>query len=940
MPKFYLLLIFLFLVNPHAYFCESLLGNETNAIRLLKINKISLVTPTSELNSLLSSKLQDFVGEEFNDANIDKLLQKTHLELKYLGYPSPSVRYEQSEKNNLVTIVIVIEPGEACYISEINYFFRLPPDTEFILPHHSLCRKDIVKSALEKLEQDLNKKNYRNYFFSDPEFIYAKNLKSAALQIKGSIGKKLSFRVEDDRYSLSMRGIMGDPLFAEEELKIIDPESMPSEIIKRYKDLGYDDVKIENTSVNKITDDEFEYYYEIKTGPKYEVNSVKFLGNKYLKDEIALEIMGFDPTWQGKPTLNQQALNNGINELKNYYARKGFWDIKIKEPEIFKKPDRASVSISVYITEGIQRILGEVKIIGATHLSHENILDLMDISPGQDFDQSLLPTSEQKIRAKLIELGYIYSEIEFSIEAVKHLESTIKANLILKIIEGKKVFIGNINIVGLKKSKPYVVSRELFIKSGDTYNPENIKKSKKALLELGIFKIVSIVPEDKNAMSKKLEVIDLIINIREGEPGSVTFGPGYDLVEGLRFSAELGYANLGGSGRRYVVRGEVSEQQNQEAIDNSTLLGRKASFNYLEPFLLGLPVDGQLVLRHQARVTPQNPGLWQINYGGELGVIHKLKYLIEQGLIGLYYGQKVTIEEGNLIDRYYYISAGSFRVGEVGLRFSIDKRNSLSWPTRGFLFESKVSKAEYGFGGNLAYDHWSYQISGYYGFTENFVLMGGLALGAFSNVKRKESDSLDILPASERLEAGGTSGGIVRGFRYASLGPFLRYPKFDAETNEATGEFNKKALGGTRRTNATIEVRYLLLKELAVAAFLDSGTVFLTPAEFQVYKERLEQQNNGLSDTEKASIEENLAYDHSDIYRNPKILFSKHNVSFGGALNFLTPIGSLALSCGFPIKIATTGRCNSDPSLCFDRSKSESFWYNNYICNLNVGTQF
>ena len=66
-------------------------------------------------------------------------------------------------------------------------------------------------------------------------------------------------------------------------------------------------------------------------------------------------------------------------------------------------------------------------------------------------------------------------------------------------------------------------------------------------------------------------------------------------------------------------------------------------------------------------------------------------------------------------------------------------------------------------------------------------------MAAYEDVQRNTDDAdRDVLPASERLKAGGAD--TVRGFRERSLGPIARYP----DTND-----NGTPTGATRFSSST-----------------------------------------------------------------------------------------------------------------------------------------
>src|SRR5690606_7051510 len=112
---------------------------------------------------------------------------------------------------------------------------------------------------------------------------------------------------------------------------------------------------------------------------------------------------------------------------------------------------------------------------------------------------------------------------------------------------------------------------------------------------------VQIVPADRKAVSDKAQELDLVVEVREGKAGNVSFGPGWKRLSGWNYTAEASYANIGGVGRRVSLRASMSEEAHQEAIGNKTLLGRTLGAGYVEPFIFGLPVNAEIQASHKAQ---------------------------------------------------------------------------------------------------------------------------------------------------------------------------------------------------------------------------------------------------------------------------------------------------------------------------------------------------
>ena len=160
--------------------------------------------------------------------------------------------------------------------------------------------------------------------------------------------------------------------------------------------------------------------------------------------------------------------------------------------------------------------------------------------------------------------------------------------------EGKQASFGQVFLFGLSKTREKVVLRELTFKQGEKYSPKKIEESKQKLIGTGIFKSVLIEPMDKFAIEEQGRVIDISVTMKENDARIITFGPGYDVFKGYNYVIEASHKNISGMARKFSVRTFLSEDKQQEAVRNSTLLGTILGLGFTEPYILNLLLTGIL----------------------------------------------------------------------------------------------------------------------------------------------------------------------------------------------------------------------------------------------------------------------------------------------------------------------------------------------------------
>jgi outer membrane protein assembly factor BamA len=442
------------------------------------------------------------------------------------------------------------------------------------------------------------------------------------------------------------------------------------------------------------------------------------------------------------------------------------------------------------------------------------------------------------------------------------------------------------------------------------------------------------------AVTEKSDELSLLVEVREGKPGNVAFGPGWNLVGGWLYSSETSYTNLGGVGRRLSLKGSISEEKHQPAIGPRTLLGRSASAGYLEPYIFGSPINSGISVRHRAEAFNE---YWKLSNEGEINFSYKLRSFLAGSTVTTFYGQEISRIEGTLNSEENLATPNLIRVGKVGLRYAIDETNSKEFPTEGFIFNMEYAHAAYPLGGNLRFERIDFTNSHFFGITDRWVFAVGLGVTSYSNIATESVDLPDVLPSSERLQLGGTTA-AVRGYRPLRIGPAARVPTLEDGEWDCGHKFVD--IGGSRRTVLKTELRYKITDFVATTGFIDSGTTFFSD-------EQVGELEKAFSDAEVGSdssdcpgertnrrLLENVGYEYEELIRNPGYFWSRHYLSYGSAVNFLTPIGSLNLAYGLPWKQPETANCQ-DEGLCYDHGlNKERHWILRGNLHISLGAQF
>ncbi|MEY4631312.1 MAG: hypothetical protein RIQ81_1432 [Pseudomonadota bacterium] len=911
----------------------------------MTVAEIDIHSSLRDLRSQLRAMAQNVEGQVDTPALRERVRSDFTAYLHRRGFFGAKVSVKPEVDQDYLVYKVKVSEGEPCVIEKIDIGIKLPFGASTGIVTGDICDEEAVRQSVERLLDAMRDRGYNQARIELAGMTRHPERNTATVHVGGVLGKRIRYQVNDKSRAYRIGDLFGANELSGIDPTIVGPDAMAAELVRRYKSKGFNDVAVTGPKQDRRADDEIVYVFDVDPGPQYSLRSVNFEGSQRFPNSELLSLMNLQGFWQNTSVpLDPEVIRAGVDAIKVKYQSSGFWDVAVRDRPPAKDKDAGIAQVTIAINEGQQRMLGSVSVRGNKFFPADILLQLPEgegkLEIGAPLDRSVLYKLQQAIRTRYFEAGYLYTDVKVDL-AYRQEKKLIQVDVVVEVFEGSRVKIGNISVTGLARTKPKVVLRELRFEPGQWYDPEKITESRRALVALGLFRAVQILPMDRNALSDEEPELDILVDVREGKAGSVSFGPGWSLADGYRFNTEATYNNIGGLARQVSLRAGFSQEVRQVAIGNKTLVGRNIGGGYVEPYVLDLPFDLTVSATNQARATET---AWELSRAGEVALSKKLRWLGPTSVASLYYGQKVTRQESDYARRSALLS-DDVRVGVVGLRANIDRRNDTTWPTRGWTMSPEISMARFAMGGDLRFLRTQLDYARYFGLRPRFVLAVGASVSAYQDVERKGEDrSLDLLPPSERLYVGGADS--IRGYRERSLGPLVRSPVIDDDGIWNCGWQTSRS-GGSRRLVFKLEGRYRLTDSLAATAFVDNGNVFFSKEEMDRFGKAFSDpvEVSGVGDEcapgqAIRSVEDNNGYSLDDLKKEPGLLWTRHYSSYGTAINFLTAIGSVNLAYGLPMREPTSSACSSGEGDCYPRGKQEGYWLTRGEFHLNVGARF
>ncbi len=319
------------------------------------------------------------------------------------------------------------------------------------------------------------------------------------------------------------------------------------DIIKKlYSSVGYNFVTVD-TKVNRVNNENFDLLIEIDRGKKTKISSIKFIGDKKIKDRKLRDIIASeeDRFWKfiSKNTnFNQKLIDLDLRLLKNFYKSIGYYDVTINSNSA-EINDRDNIDLIYSIDAGtrytIDKITTNVDPVFNNELffplkkSYEKLIgryyspfEIKDIL--EDIDEIVDKNN----------LQFVEHNVEEEV-----LENTISIKF--NIYEGKRELVERINIKGNNITNESVIRAELLLDEGDPFTTLNLNKSISKLKARRIFR--SVTPEVLEGSKKNLKLIN--INVEEMPTGEISAGAGIG-TNGGSFEASVSENNWLGEGKK------------------------------------------------------------------------------------------------------------------------------------------------------------------------------------------------------------------------------------------------------------------------------------------------------------------------------------------------------------------------------------------------------
>jgi outer membrane protein insertion porin family len=366
-----------------------------------------------------------------------------------------------------------------------------------------------------------------------------------------------------------------------------------------YLEKGYPDVSVSSGSSAGKDENSVVLSFVVSEGAQVAVREIRFTGNtavssQTLKSQMGLKEAGFLQSG----AFQESKLEEDKLAIVDYYRGRGFIDAAIVDVvrgyEKDPKTSRTRLILTLAIREGRQWTIGAVAFEGNKIFATEKLAAIMTQKAGNVLNFRKLSQDKQKIDDLYYESGYIFNQIDL-VESRDEEKGSI--SYVVKIIERDRAHIESIAFAGNKKTKDYVLYREMPLEVGDIFSKAKVVEGLRNLYNLQYFSYVG--PEMSQGSAEGL--MNLVIEVEEQSTADIQFGvtlSGLGQVDTFPVSGLVKWND-----RNFLGRGlDLGVEANGSPTEQSV------TFSYSDRYFFGKKFSGgiDLSIAHKTKQTAQD----------------------------------------------------------------------------------------------------------------------------------------------------------------------------------------------------------------------------------------------------------------------------------------------------------------------------------------------
>lgn len=361
---------------------------------------------------------------------------------------------------------------------------------------------------------------------------------------------------------------------------------------KLYQEKNYHNVTI-TTSLIQTGEGRVKVLFSITEGETSLVKRVMFEGNCHFPSKKLASLLFTREDWligflYRAGVYHPDAVEYDKHVIENFYHSNGFLTAQVTEVNVIPNPEICGLDVTFVIDEGDIYTIGEIETDDTCLLTKEQILQLIQLRPGQLYSKERIQNTLESLRMLWGNHGYLFADVQPSVRPNRE---TKKVDLSFMHELGNPVKLRRMTITGNRKTRSGVIYRNLLFTEDELLTSAHLEQSKEHIQRLGYF-------DQRNGVNWKIipvddEYADIELILKEVKTGKLFFQMGFGGADiqspskGFRISGTMADSNFVGTGIAYSLVGSWASDD------------RSVIFSVSNPWLFDRPILGALNVEHR-----------------------------------------------------------------------------------------------------------------------------------------------------------------------------------------------------------------------------------------------------------------------------------------------------------------------------------------------------
>ncbi len=317
---------------------------------------------------------------------------------------------------------------------------------------------------------------------------------------------------------------------------------------EQYYDRGKYGVQID-TDIQERPNNTVRIKIDVKEGDRAKIRQVNIVGNESFDEDEIREGFELDTanwlSWiRQDDRYAKEALEGDLERLRSFYMDRGYADFRVESTQVAISPNKEDIFVTINIREGDVYTISDVKLVGDMVVSEVFLRGQVLAAPGSVFNQQMLTISAERMQFILGGDGYANAEVE-PVPELNH--ETKEAEITFYINPQNRVYVRNINFVGINEVEDEVLRREMRQLEG-TYLSNALMERSKQRLQSRLQFIEPNVDYETVPVPGSPDLVDVDVKLEYKMPGQFSGGVGYSESQKLLLNGSIVHTNFLGSG--------------------------------------------------------------------------------------------------------------------------------------------------------------------------------------------------------------------------------------------------------------------------------------------------------------------------------------------------------------------------------------------------------